>query len=437
MSVIITQVSKHSIADKLGIEGGWTLLTINGNEICDVLDFRFYETERRVELVLTDRGGAERRFEVRKQEYEQLGLEFETYLMDKQRHCKNKCVFCFIDQLPKGLRESLYFKDDDDRLSFLFGNYITLTNITDREIERIIKMHISPINISVHTTNPELRVRMMRNPNAGESLRLLERLAEAGIKLNCQLVLCPEMNDGDELRRSLDDLLKLAPSVSSIALVPVGLTKHREGLYPLRLFTPEECGSIIDTAEEYAARALERHGTRIVHAADEIYLKAGRPLPDADYYEEFAQLENGVGLVTLLRTEFESALKAEEGSNERISLSIATGTSAAPILAEMLDAVKEKWHNLDCRLYAVKNEFLGETITVAGLVTGGDIIKQLSGRPLGERLLIPRAMLRSEGDLFLDDVSLEQLQRALNVPVIPVGNDGGELLDAITGTWHS
>ena len=432
MSVIITGIEPGSKAEKAGIKPGWSLISINGNEIKDILDYRFFETEKKIELLLDDKG-EKHTVKIRKGEYGSIGLEFETYLMDKQHSCKNKCCFCFIDQLPKGLRESLYFKDDDERLSFLFGNYITLTNLSEREAERIIKMHISPVNVSVHTTNPELRVEMMKNPNAGRSLEFLKRFADGGIKLNCQLVLCPGINDGDELERSLKDLSALAPAVQSIACVPVGLTKHREGLPSLRCFTSEEAGKVIDICEQWGMRFQAAGSSTLVWAADEFYLKAERPLPSADYYEDFYQLENGVGLVALLREEFFSALEYSDGDELPHEAAIATGVSAAPILSAMLDEAAKKWHNSRWTVYAVKNKFFGENITVAGLVTGRDLVAEMKKHDLPERLLIPAVMLRREGDLFLDNMSVEDVEKELGVKITVVPNDGGALLDALLG----
>ncbi|MBE6764786.1 MAG: DUF512 domain-containing protein [Ruminococcaceae bacterium] len=430
MSVVITGIERGSKAEKHGIKAGWTLISINGHEITDVLDYRFFETERKLELVC-EADGKEHRISVKKGEYDSLGLEFETYLMDKQHSCKNKCCFCFIDQLPDGMRESLYFKDDDERLSFLFGNYITMTNLSEREVERIIQMHISPVNISVHTTNPELRVEMMKNPNAGKSLEYLKKFADGGIKINCQLVLCPEINDGAELERSITDLMALSPAVQSIAAVPVGLTKHREGLCPLRGFTAEEAGRVIDTCESFGIKAMREHSSTMIWAADEFYLKAGRPLPHAGYYEDFPQLENGVGLVSLLRDEFSQAMEDTDADDITRELSVATGTSASPILAAMLDEAGKKWHNSLWHLYTITNNFFGDSITVAGLVTGGDLINQLKGKPLGKRLLIPSVMLRHEGDLFLDSVSVNDVEEALGVEVVAVPNDGYVLLEEL------
>ena len=432
MPVLIKGTEEGSIARRYDIAPGTVLISINGHDINDVLDFRFYESNREVEMLL-EKGGEKRKLKIKKDEYESLGLCFETYLMDKQKSCKNKCMFCFIDQLPKGMRESLYFKDDDSRLSFLFGNYITLTNLTQHDIDRIIEMHISPVNVSVHTMEPELRVKMMANPNAGRSLDMLRQLAANGISINCQLVLCPQINDGEHLEYSLKELVSLGEAVRSIALVPVGLTNHRDGLYPLRLHTAVEAEKIVDTAERFAQQCLEKFGRRMIHAADELYIRAGRELPDEEYYEEFEQLENGVGLVTLLRSEFSGAVRTEDGDERTRKVTIATGVSAAPIISEMLEKELKKWKNVQCEVVPIVNHFFGETITVAGLVTGGDLIEQLRGRELGDELLIPRVMLRHEGDMFLDDITLEQVKTELDINVRTVENDGFELLDAVLG----
>ncbi len=431
MSVTIFSVDHDSPAEHAGILPGETLCSINGNEICDILDYRFYETEKEVLLLLRDAQGADREIKLRKGQYESIGLQFETYLMDRQRSCRNKCVFCFIDQLPSGMRESLYFKDDDSRLSFLFGNYITLTNLSQREADRIIKMKISPINISVHTTNPELRCRMMGNRFAGDCLRYLYQFAEAGIKLNCQLVLCHGWNDGEELERTLRDLLPLYPSVQSIALVPLGVTKFREGLTPLTPYTAETALEVVRAAERWGEQMQKQHGERICYAADEFYLKAGLPIQDAAFYGAFDQLENGVGLIANFREEFLFALEDVSGDEETHSGTLITGVSFAPFLEELLDGLRRKCHNLTCKVAAIRNDFFGESINVAGLVTGGDILKQLRGKELGRRLLVPDTMLRHEGDLFLDNVSLKDLERELGVPVSVVPDDGGELLKLI------
>ena len=432
LPVLIKGTTAGSPAHRAGVRPGMYLVSINRHPIADVLDYQFYATERRLEIELLD-GGKARKVKIRKEQYEDLGLEFETYLMDRQHSCKNKCVFCFVDQMPPGMRDTLYFKDDDSRLSFLFGNYITLTNLEEKDIRRIIDMHISPVNVSVHTTNPELRVRMMANPRAASSLRYLEMLAEGGVKVNTQIVLCPELNDGEELERSLSDLAALWPGVQSVAVVPVGLTKYRQKLYPLRPFTPAEAAAAVDQIENFTARFFERTGARLAYAADEFYLKAGRPLPDADYYGEFNQLENGVGLLTLLRQELTDALSDSIDCEKERSISVATGTAAGGFIAEMTELISRRYPGFRCRVYPVVNDFFGHEITVAGLVTGQDIIRQLKGQDLGEGLYLPGVMLRHEQDRFLDDLTLPDLERELGVPVHTVDNDGYEFLNTLMG----
>lgn len=433
MPVKILAVEPGGPASHAGVRPGETLLSINGNEICDILDYRFYETDRHLSIVLRDDAGAERTVQIRKGQYESIGLEFETYLMDQQHSCTNRCIFCFIDQLPKGLRKSLYFKDDDSRLSFLFGNYVTLTNLKEREVDRIIKMHISPINISVHTTNPELRVKMMGNRFAGKSLDILYRFAKAGIKLNCQIVLCRDINDGEELDRTLKDLTSLWPSVQSVAVVPLGLTKYRQGLYPLTGYDSETARAVVRQLERWGDRCEQKYGQRICYAADEFYLKAQLPIPPAPFYGDFDQLENGVGLIASLKQEFLDALEdfVPPASSRKVTL--ATGVAAHPFLDTLLDELRQRCHNLTCNVVPIVNDFFGDTITVAGLVTGGDLLKQLRGRELGDALLLPDVMLRREGDIFLDDVSLEELSEALQIQIITVPNDGYALLDAVVG----
>lgn len=433
MSVIIKSVSKGSSAYKAGIKANDTLVSIDGNEIMDVLDYRFYQNNSKLKLEVINAKGKQKTFKIKKKEYDEIGLEFETYLMDKQHHCKNKCIFCFIDQLPKGLRETLYFKDDDSRLSFLFGNYITLTNITEHEVERIIKMHISPINISVHTTNPELRVKMMKNKNAGAVLPLIKRFDEAGIKINCQMVLCPGYNDGKELIKTLEDLTALK-NAECIAAVPVGLSGHREGLEKLVPFNKQTATEVIDIIDKFSEKCLKENGKRRVFAADEFYILAEKELPDASFYEDFLQLENGVGLVPLMLDEVNSALEDTEYNPVRKrKISIATGEAAKPFIEDIVDKCIKKWDNLECKVYAIKNEFFGGEITVAGLVTATDILKQLSGKELGEELLIPSVMLRDAGDMFLDSITLEELSEKLNIKITTVNNDGYELIDKILG----
>ena len=432
MSVIISEVQKGSPAFYAGIKAGDTLISLNGEEIVDVLDYRFYQNDRKVKIEFLNAKGRLKAKTVKKNAEDELGLTFETYLMDKQRSCKNKCVFCFIDQLPKGMRQSLYFKDDDSRLSFLFGNYITLTNLTEHEISRIIKMHISPVNISVHTTNPELRVQMMKNKHAGEVLKVIDRLNEAGIGMNCQLVLCPDYNDGEELEKTLADLTA-KENIGCIAAVPVGLTKHREGLPEIKPFDKERALKTVEILERFGEEAKKATGQRKVFASDEFYILAEKPIPEADFYEDFLQLENGVGLWALLKSEASSAIEdAEVLENER-TVSIATGVSAYPLIAEIVDKLKKKCHNLTVNVYPIKNEFFGEQITVSGLITGGDILNQLEGKPLGDELLIPSSMLRHENDLFLDDMHIDTLGERLGVKITAVNNDGYELVYNILG----
>ena len=433
MSVIIDSVVKGSPADKSKIKAGDTLVSIDGNEIMDVLDYRFYQNNSRLTLEYINSKGKIKRSKIKKSEYDELGLCFPTYLMDEKRSCRNKCIFCFIDQLPKGLRETLYFKDDDSRLSFLFGNYITLTNITEHEIERIINMHISPINISVHTTNPELRVKMMSNKNAGKVLEIMNRFNEAGIKINCQMVLVPGYNDGAELERTLKDLTALQ-NAECIAAVPVGLTGHREGLAELKPFDKDTAKAVIDIIDRFGDECTQKYGDRRVYAADEFYILAEQKLPEAGFYGDFLQLENGVGLVPLMLDETRKATEECDYKleNKRI-ITIATGEAAYPFISQMVDKMQIKWDNLECRVKCIKNNFFGGKITVAGLVTATDIEQQLKGIDLGDELLIPSVMLRDGGDMFLDSVTLEELSNRLNIKITPVNNDGYEFVDAVLG----
>ena len=431
MSVTVFDVDKHSPL-KRKVKPGMKLVSVNGNEIRDFLDYNFYIAEERLELVFEHKNRL-KTVRLKKERYDDIGLGFENYIMDRERSCANQCIFCFIDQLPPGMRDTLYFKDDDARLSFLFGNYLTLTNISQREIDRIIKMHISPINVSVHTMNPELRVKMMGNARAGKVLAYLDDLKQGGISMNAQLVLCPGINDGEELRFSLDALEKLYPQLQSVAAVPVGLTDYREGLYPLEPYTKESAEEVLRIIDAYAERFLQQYGTRLVYAADEFYLKAGRPIPDASFYEEFPQLENGVGMWALMKQEFTDALEDFEASEKSASVTLAAGEASAPLFEELIDLFHKKWYNISVNVVAVQNRFFGSKITVSGLLTGSDLLKAFEGKPLGDRLLIPKAMLKNDENIFLDDISLEQLSRTLNVPVIPVANDGMELLTNLLG----
>lgn len=433
MAVTIKSVQGGSLAEKKRISAGDCLISINGNAVRDVLDYRFYLNDKKLRIVLKNNGGKSRVVTIIKDEFEDIGLEFETYLMDKQQHCKNKCIFCFIDQLPKGLRESLYFKDDDSRLSFLFGNYITLTNMSDEDIDRIIKMHISPVNISVQTMNPDLRVKMMLNPKAGESLRFIDKLAKGGILLNTQLVLCPGINDGKELEFSLQKLGELYPQVQSVAAVPVGLSDHREGLYPLEAYTPETAGEVIDIIDRFNADFEKKHGEIIAYAADEFYLKAGRKIPDADYYNGFPQLENGVGMWALLESEFNQALDECEIKEKRRRVTAVTGKAAYPLIKSLAENAMSKVKGLDVNVVEAENKLLGKMITVSGLLCGKDIADALDGIELGDEVLIPPNCLRSEGDMLLDDMTVEELSQKLGVKVTANGAGGDDLLFALLG----
>ena len=430
MAVKIFDVTTGSHADKAGIKKGETLLSINSNEIVDVLDYRFYQVNRKLTLEVEDENKNVRTIEMTKGEYEEIGLEFETYLMDKQHSCRNKCIFCFIDQLPKGMRESLYFKDDDSRLSFLFGNYITLTNITEHEIDRIIKMHISPINVSVHTTNPELRCKMMNNRFAGDTLKYLKRFADAGITLNCQIVSCPGINDGDELVRTLTDLENLG--VNMTAIVPVGLTRYRENLYPLVPYNKETAGQTIDIIEKMGDECVKKHGRRIFFPGDEFYLLAEREIPSPEFYEDFSALEDGIGMIAYLTDDVGwklEELDADESLCHKVT--IACGEGVFPYMKRIMSMINEKFPNITINTRAIKNNFFGGGVNVSGLVAGGDLIDQLRGDDLGDRLIITSSMLRFENDLFLDDVSTDDVERELGVTLVPVNNNGNDLVEAV------
>ena len=387
MPIIIEKVERNSPAWKKHIKKGDMLVSINGNIIRDVLDYRFYMIDEVLNVKLLDDGKI-KDVVVRKDEYQDLGLDFETYLMDKQQHCQNKCIFCFVDQLPKGLRDSLYFKDDDSRMSFLTGSYVTLTNMSPEDIQRIIKMHISPINISVHTTNPELRTIMLKNPHSGSSLKYLDTLSEGGIQMNAQLVLCPGLNDGDELKRTLYDLEKYYPNMKTIALIPLGITKHREGLEPLRVMTMEEARNNIKIADEFRAEMFKKHGTSIAFAADEMYVIAKLPMPDAPFYEDFDQLEDGVGVFALQKKDILEEIEYAKGSDVTRTVSIGCGLAAHPMMTELTGFFKEKYPNVTVNIYGIENKLFGETINVTGLLCGNDLYDGLKDKDLGEKLLL-------------------------------------------------
>lgn len=430
MSVQIKGVIENSPSSKK-IKKGDILCEINGNPITDVLDYMFYAAEEELHLKLL-RDGREKNVTIKKSEYDDLGLEFETFLMDKKQSCSNKCVFCFIDQMPKGMRDTLYFKDDDARLSFLQGNYITLTNISDADIQRIIDMRLN-INVSVHTTNPELRCKMMNNRFAGEKLKYLKLMTDNGLYLNCQIVCCSGINDGEELRRSISDLGKLMPNITSVAVVPVGVTKYRENLFELKTFTKETASEVIDIIEDFQKQFLEKYSTRMVFASDEFYILAERELPCAEEYEDYPQYENGLGLLRSLIDEFDDALMTCEEKIEKRVCTIATGTLAYRYIKEMAQKAMDKFEGLDCKVIEVENEFFGKTITVAGLITATDLINRLKDESLGDELLIPSCMLSNAENIFLDDYTLSQVEQRINIKIKPVKNNGYELLAAMLG----
>ncbi|MCD7828602.1 MAG: DUF512 domain-containing protein [Clostridiales bacterium] len=434
MSVIVTEVKENSLCWKRGITEGYTLLSINGHAVNDVLDYRFYGNARRLHIVFLSPCGEEVSIHLKTGGcVDDLGLEFHTYLMDKQHSCKNKCIFCFVDQMPSGMRESLYFKDDDSRLSFLFGNYVTLTNMTEADIDRLIEMHISPINISVHTMNPDLRVKMMKNPNAGKSLAYIKKLADAGTEINAQLVLCPGYNDGEELLYSLRELYKLGESVISVAAVPVGLTKHREGLCKLECYTKEGANEVIDMIDSFNMEHYDELGRNFAYAADEFYLKAMREMPNPEYYDEFNQLDNGVGLWALTKYDFYNALKEAEQCRTA-ELAVITGVAASPLINELAAAAMKKFKTVKIDVKTIVNDFFGHEVTVAGLVTAGDIIKQSGDLTRYDEVLVPQVMLRDGDDhVFLDDITVEELSKTLNanIKITPAG--GRDFLNAIIG----
>ncbi len=431
--VKITGIEPRSAARRHRISAGDYLISINGNEIRDVLDYRFYLTECRVELRLL-RGEREYTVKIKKDEYDDIGLLFETPLMDEKHSCKNGCIFCFIDQNPKGMRDTIYFKDDDSRLSFIHGNYITLTNMTRADVDRIVKMRFSPINISIHTTNPDLRVKMMKNKNAGEVLKYLDDFCNAGLSMCGQIVLCRGVNDGEELRRTMRELTAYHPYLSSVSVVPAGLTAHRDGLYPLSDFTAEEAAAVIDMIDEAAKKNKAALGTRLFYAADEFYLKSNRPLPAAEYYEQYPQIENGVGM---LRSFLDEAVQGVgecelDGSRER-AVSVATGVASYPTVLRICEELQEKCHNLKIKVYKIINNFYGESITVSGLLTGLDMYEQLRDKQLFDELIIPKNSLRCEGDLFLCGTSVDELSQKLSVKIRAADTDGFDFIDAVLG----
>lgn len=431
MAVKIQGVAPGSAASKAGLAPGMSLVMIDGHEINDGLDYEFYSTGKKLRVLAQAPGKEPQEILVVKPEYQPLGCEFDSYLIDKQHSCKNKCVFCFVDQLPQGMRKPLYFKDDDERLSFLFGNYVTLTNLSDREVNRIIEMRISPVNISVHTTNPELRVKMMNNKHAGEVLRYIPLLAENGIQMNTQLVLCPGLNDGEELRRSIEELAGFYPQLQSIAAVPVGLTKFREGLYPLKPYDRQGAAEQLAIMLEYGERFKQRHGVRLVYPSDEWFLLAGMPIPEEDFYDGYLQLENGVGMWRLTQDEFMQALEDTPQAVDKAEADMIVGELAAPLLQQLSRELEDKFPEVKLHVHVVRNDFFGHGITVTGLLTGQDIIAQLKGKMHSSTLLLPSNVLRAERDLLLDGATPEEIARELGVEICIVENGGDNLLQAV------
>ena len=425
MAIKIQTVEPGSPAQQLGLGPGDELLSVDGNPLNDTLDYEFYTDSSSFHLKARIQGAVQE-WDVHREARGPFGCDFATYLGDEKHSCSNHCMFCFIDQLPPGMRESLYFKDDDERLSFLFGNYITMTNMQDHEIDRIIKMHISPINISVHTTNPQLRIRMLANRRGGETLKYLDRLVEGGIEVNCQLVLCRGVNDGDELRRTLTDLLKLTPMVQSIAAVPCGITDYRKNLYPQVPYDAASSAEVIDILEEFGDECKARHGKRIIYPSDEWYLNAGRPLPPAEFYEDYAQLENGVGMWRLFEQEFLAELDKPHRIYGSKKMDVVTGTLAAPLIEAMMAELHRQYPMIEVTVHPIQNKFFGGNVSVAGLVTATDILAQCKGKLQSSVLGVPEVMLRSERDMFLDSVTVDELAQQLGVKIEILPSGGGD-----------
>lgn len=430
---MVYRVIEGSIAEELELEPGDCLLKINDIVVNDIFDYDYAIEEEYLELYVRKADGEEIILEIEKDEGEDLGIVFENSLMDEYKSCSNKCIFCFIDQMPPGMRETLYFKDDDSRLSFLQGNYVTLTNMKDKDVERIIRFHMSPINISVHTTNPELRKKMLHNRFAGKVLKYLDRFYEAGITMNGQIVLCPDINDGEELVRTIRDLEKYAPVMQSVSIVPVGVTKYRQGLFPMKTFDAKSAAGVIDMVERIQRDIYERMGIHFVHVSDEFYLVAGRDVPEEERYDDYCQLENGVGMTRLLRDEFTEALMElpDSFNIKNRTVSIATGYLAYDNIKMLTNMLEDKFSGVTVNVYKIRNDFFGEQITVSGLITGQDLIKQLTGCELGESLLLPINMLRSGEEVFLDDITVSDVQKALQVKVNIVKSSGRDLVNAI------
>ena len=434
---IVKSLMPGGRGEELGIEPGDKLLAINGNEIQDVFDYYYYEESEQLLLLIEKPDGEEWELEIEKDEDESLGIEFDQSLMDEYRSCRNKCMFCFIDQMPKGMRETLYFKDDDSRLSFLQGNYITLTNMSDHDVERIVKYRLEPINISFQTTNPELRCKMLHNRFAGEALKKVDILYRGQIEMNGQIVLCKGVNDGEELERTIRDLTGYLPYLKSVSIVPVGLTKYRDGLYPLEPFTKEDAREVLSVLHRWQEKIYQEHGIHMIHAGDEWYVLAEEEVPEEERYDGYLQLENGVGMMRLLFNEVQEALSAVTGDGRQREISLATGRLMYPYIGKILEEIRKKFPNITTHLYAIRNDFFGERITVSGLITGQDLTGQLKGQPLGERLLLPCNMLKIGEPVFLDDFTLEEVENSLQVKTDIVKSSGQDLLDAVIGAYEN
>lgn len=439
---VIKKVLPGGIGEELGIEAGDKLIAVGGEDITDIFDYQFLIQDEYIEVLIEKQDGEEWLLEIDKEYEEDLGLEFENGLMDEYRSCRNKCIFCFIDQMPKGMRDTLYFKDDDSRLSFLQGNYVTLTNMSEADIDRIIKYRLSPINISFQTTNPGLRCKMLNNRFAGEALKKVDKLYEAGITMNGQIVLCKGINDGEELERSISDLTKYLPHLKSVSVVPVGLSKYREGLYPLEPFEKEDAKKVLSTIHKWQDKVFPEYGLHFIHASDEWYILAGEDMPEEERYDGYLQLENGVGMMRLLKGEFAQALRSfeEKGilpdAHTEDTIAIATGKLAYPYIKEMAAEVMKYVPKLDIHVYAVRNDFFGERITVSGLLTGQDIENQLKGKILGSRLLLPQNVLRSGETVFLDDRTVADVEKTLQVKVDIVKSSGYDFLESVIGKYN-
>lgn len=428
---IISKILPGSIAQELEIEPGDALVSVNDTAIQDVFDYHYQMNEEYVTVVIRKPDGEEWEYEIEKDYEDDIGIVFENGLMDEYRSCCNRCIFCFIDQMPPGMRETLYFKDDDSRLSFLQGNYVTLTNLKEQDIERIITYKLAPIHISVHTMNPKLRCEMLNNRFAGEALQKMRRLYEAGIEMNGQIVLCKGVNDGEELERSIRELVEYVPHMRSVSVVPAGLTKFREGLYPLELFTSQEAQEVLRTVHRWQEHCMERFGTHFIHASDEWYLLAKEELPPEESYDGYLQLENGVGMLRLLLDEFQEALQeGENGTLLQETISVATGKLAAPYIQMLAQEFMQRYPQKRIQVFAIRNDFFGEQITVAGLLTGQDILNQLKEQELGDRLLLPCSLLRSGEEVFLDDMTVGELKNALQVRIDIVNSNGQDLYEA-------